>query len=93
MATNHHYVLGAGLYGCLYDFGPEQHETLEDALESADRWLHVDVDDAEVIDVGEVTHALKTVGIYHFSRAETRRVFGDYIQVSKLNGPIDSEDE
>lgn len=98
MSTPKHYVLGAGQVGCLYDYGPNAHETLEDALADASWYLEDDApyDD----DMGEAfaqmcreaKHALRRARLYYFP-AEWRSAFGDYIEITEQDGPCPEQDD
>lgn len=87
-----HYIVGAGRVGCLYDYGPNFHETRADAIQDA-VWYVDGTDDESISDLEIVLMCehLKTEGIHYFS-AQARLVFGDYVQVSAHNGPC-PEDE
>ena len=90
--AKHHYVLGAGQVGCLYDFGPEAYETLHHALEAAEWYLSVGDADTDPVDVEAVKRALRRDGIHYFT-GEARAMFGDYIEISKCAGPMPEDDE
>jgi hypothetical protein len=89
-----HYIVGAGMVGCLFDWGPEPCETMESALELA-RWYLETFDD--VLPSGEQIDAmldrLAHEGIYYFTEEERALVGADYIEISEMNGPCpESED-
>jgi hypothetical protein len=99
MATKH-YVLGAGMVGCLYDYGPNAHETLESALEDA-AWYTGDVwaesnEPTLARAIAEMRRdllpTLRDGGAYYFPAA-LRSVLGDYLEVSEQDGPCPEQDD
>jgi hypothetical protein len=94
-----HYTLGAGQVGCLYDYGPNNFETLEDALEDATWYAEMDVCGQLPEEAKGVAHIkshmvsdLRTKGIYYFP-ASVRPLLGDYIEVSEHDGPCQERDD
>lgn len=98
MAT-HHYVFGAGFVGCLYDYGPEAYETLEDALQEAE-WYLVGYDgctdeDSAALEAEQALALanLREHGIHHFSAAVRRLVTTHYMEIQRVPGPCPEADD
>jgi hypothetical protein len=92
--TERHFVLGAGMGGCLYDYGPNAHETLESALEAAEFYLgDSEPEDVTDADVAAMRADLVSQGIHYFPQRIREAGYGDYIEVSEHPGPCpESED-
>jgi hypothetical protein len=88
-----HFVVGAGMVGCLYDYGPNFHETLESALDDAE-WYLGDADPEEVTDADVATMRADLVsqGIHYFP-SHIAASFGDYIEVSEQPGPCPEQED
>lgn len=89
MAT--HYIVGAGQVGCLYDWGPECSDTLENALEHV-RWY---LEGGELPDktIERILDALAREGIYYFTREERGFACADYIEVSQEQGECPEQED
>jgi hypothetical protein len=87
-----HYILGAGMVGCLYDYGPEACATKDDALDVA-RWYLYGAEDLAEVDVVRILAALAKDEIYYFTQEERHAVGADYIEVSEANGECPPNEE
>lgn len=83
------YTLGAGLVGCLYDYGPHEYESESDALEDAEQYLdscNNEGDSEDCVsaeDMANIMSNLKSDGIHYFSNIEKRILCcGDYIEIT-----------
>lgn len=86
-----HYVVGAGMVGCLYDFGPEACETHKGALDLARFYLE-GCEDLSEEDIERILGELATDGIYYFTREERPHVGADYIAITEQEGECPTED-
>ena len=84
-----HYCFGSGSPGCLYDFGPNFCETIEQAVESF-KWLFSELEDSELAVMEE---DLRLYGIHYFPADTRERAGASYCQISKQAGPIPENDE
>lgn len=94
-----HWTLGAGMVGCLYDYGPNNSETRAQALDSA-VW-YIDCVECKNDDEQrafermreEMLTELRTRGIFYFPQDIRGQVGADYIELTKQHGPCpESED-
>lgn len=86
---NHHYVVGAGMVGCMYDYGPEQASTKREAMEAAMWYLG---DWSEVVrkaDIRRMRSDLHNHGIHYFPARLREAGYGDYIEISRVDGPME----
>lgn len=88
MSAEHHYVYGSGMFGCLYDYGPNFCEDKQDAIESL-VWLF-----DEQLEDGEAERMranLAEDGIHRFENPHSAGA--QYADVSKANGPCPESEE
>lgn len=86
---DHHYTYGSGSPGCLYDYGPELAETVEQAIESFKQVFS----GLRSRELTLMAHALRTEGIYYFRHPS--EAGAQYCEVSKQHEPmpLDASDE
>lgn len=80
-ASKHHYVFGSGMVGCLYDYGPEFCESIEDAIASLDNVFGDSISEEES---ESMARNLREQGIHFF--ADRCQAGADYCEVSKQPG-------
>lgn len=78
-----HWILGGGSVGCLYDFGPEPHPTLDSALDTAKQVYELDTDECNEV---------RWNGILYFQGDRRLEAGADYVQVSCEPGPCPCSD-
>lgn len=87
-ARNRHYVCGSGQPGCLYDYGPNFHETEEDAIEDLCGLFGYSISEDELT---EMRANLKKDGIHYFSDAA--EAGAAYAEVSEQPGPMPTDED
>jgi hypothetical protein len=91
-----HYIVGAGSFGCLYDYGPNFHETLGGAIADLTGYMEGGDDGApEDFDAEAMADAMPATGHvqYRFHSADRATFGSDYVEIVEVNGPCPQGDE
>lgn len=85
-----HYCYGSGMFGCLYDYGPNFCEELEDAIEGIMLVFEDCVSEAEAAGMRTAFRSGDTS--WHFENPS--EAGAQYAEISVCNGPCpDAEDD
>lgn len=87
MSKRKHYVVGAGMVGCLYDYGPRCHDTKRSAMSDAEWYLDGAGEGLTKADVRRMRSDLHNHGIHYFPSKIRHVVGADYIEINEQPGP------
>ena len=79
-----HWISGSGMFGCLYDNGPNVCETKDQAIEGL---LFIFEDSLSEDELSEMKHNLAVNGRYVFENP--LEAGAQYAQISECDGPCD----
>ncbi len=88
----HHWTVGAGQVGCLYDYGPEAYPTKRDAMNGAE-WYLDGCDEASKADVRRMRSDLHNYGIHYLPVKLRQAGYGDYIELTRQDGPMPEDNQ